>query len=85
MWPFGGKLLSSALLQFLFVFQLFYPVCNFEKFVNFGLGTLSGERKNYKTKLTNQFIGHTSSIVRKLNQTNIADNPILSVIMIITT
>ena len=26
----------------LFVFQ-FYPVCNFGKFINFGLGTVRGE------------------------------------------
>ena len=35
----------------LFVFQ-FYPVCNFEKFISFGLGAVKSERVNALTRLS---------------------------------
>ena len=41
MWPFIGKPLRSTSL---FVIQ-FCPVCNFEKFINFGLGTATSGQK----------------------------------------
>ena len=37
------KAVEQYFTELLFVFQ-FYPVCNFGKFVNFGLGTVRIER-----------------------------------------
>ena len=55
MWPLIGKLLSSTLLWKCFFFK-FYSVCNFGRFINFGLafiiGTQRSERIENKIKAT---------------------------------
>ena len=38
-----SKAVEKYFSEVLFVFQ-FYPVCNFGKFINFGLGTVRSER-----------------------------------------
>ena len=43
--PFHWKAVEQYFTVVLFVVQ-FYPVCNFETFINFGVGTVRSERLN---------------------------------------
>ena len=55
----------------LFVFQ-FYSVCNFGKFINFGLGTVRSERINNKTN--NKKTKNTNNSNKKENSNNNNNN-----------
>ena len=58
----------------LFVFQ-FYPVCNFEKFVNFGLGAVRSER--VKTTKTTRMQVRSKGAKRVKNARGMMDNIVM--------